>query len=430
MTGATSRQTGGATGWPLVAAGTALIAVSYGLARYAYGLYLPTLRLEFGLSASVAGALASAAYGCYCLAIAVSAALTARHRARQAAVLAGAAATLATGMIAVAPSPAALAVGIAIGGASTGLASPPLVALVAAAVRPDADEKAQTIVNAGTGLGVLVSGPSALLAAEHWRSVWALFAALSLAVTVAIATTSSATRARPHDLAGLARRRAESPPGGRRALIVGAVGLGVASSAYWTFGRDLLSAVGPTGTTAPATLWIALGAAGVLAAATGHLVARCGIGPIWAALLLSLAIATATLALQPQSLPLALASAVLFGASYVALTGVLILWASRLAPHRAATAVAGSFLLLSLGQLVGASLIGTLIDHAGWTPAFLTAAGTALACIPLAPTRHRHPNPRRSQDGHRTPAPQSCASPRPALGRPTARPAPTAPRCP
>lgn len=37
-----------ATEWRLAAAGTALIAVSYGLARYAYGLYLPTLLERLG----------------------------------------------------------------------------------------------------------------------------------------------------------------------------------------------------------------------------------------------------------------------------------------------------------------------------------------------------------------------------------------------
>ena len=41
----------------LVAPGLALIAVTYGLARFAYGLFLPELREAFELSPSVLGAM-------------------------------------------------------------------------------------------------------------------------------------------------------------------------------------------------------------------------------------------------------------------------------------------------------------------------------------------------------------------------------------
>jgi predicted MFS family arabinose efflux permease len=370
--------------WSLVAAGTALIAASYGLARYAYGLYLPTLRAEFDLSATAAGDIGSAAYGSYGLAVMAGVLLTARGYARAAAILAGATATLGTGLIAAAGSPAALASGVAIAGASTGLAFPPLVALVAATVRADARDRAQMIVNAGTGFGVVVSGPSAVLAAGHWRWSWALFAALSFVVTVAIATTTR--RAGPVAESAAPRRgrqsTAEASPR-QLPLILGAVGLGVASSAYWTFGRDLLAEAGAASHAAPA-LWTVLGAAGILGALTADLVARYRIAATWAGLLLALALSTAALALAPRSQPIAMASAVLFGGGYIALTGVLILWASRVVPGRAATAVAGVFLLLSLGQVVGAGLVGRLIGSAGWIPAFLTAAGFALASMPLA----------------------------------------------
>ncbi|WP_324277809.1 hypothetical protein [Blastococcus brunescens] len=43
----------------------AVIAVTYGLARYGYGLYLPQFRAEFGFSAGVAGWPA----GCSCSAL-------------------------------------------------------------------------------------------------------------------------------------------------------------------------------------------------------------------------------------------------------------------------------------------------------------------------------------------------------------------------
>jgi predicted MFS family arabinose efflux permease len=229
------------------------------------------------------------------------------------------------------------------------------------------------------------------VAADHWRWSWGLFAALSLAITVAIAATSS--RARPVTPRAAPRSGWGGPATasrGRLALIAGAVGLGLASSAYWTFARDLLAATG-TSSHVAAVLWTVLGAAGILAALTADLVARYRIAATWAGLLLFLALSTASLAIEPRSEPIAMASAVLFGASYIALTGVLILWAFRVMPQRAATAVAGVFLLVSLGQVLGAGVVGRLIDSAGYVPAFLTAAGFALASMPLAVGANRGP---------------------------------------
>jgi hypothetical protein len=87
------------------------------------------------------------------------------------------------------------------------------------------------------------------------------------------------------------------------------------------------------------------------------------------------------------------ASATLFGAGYIAACGVLVLWACHSAPRRAPSAVAGVFLLTSAGQLLGAGAIGALIDLAGWTPAFLAAAGVAVACTPVGALSARGTSP-------------------------------------
>jgi len=79
-----------------------------------------------------------------------------------------------------------------------------------------------------------------------------------------------------------------------------------------------------------------------------------------------------------------LASAAVFGASYVALTAVLVLWSTRITPDRAASAVAASFLALSAGQVLGAGVVGWLIDGLGWLPAFAIAA-VAVILAPRPP---------------------------------------------
>jgi predicted MFS family arabinose efflux permease len=373
--------------WPLVAAGTALIGATYGLGRYAYGLNLPVLRRELGLGASTAGALAAVAYGAYCLALVAGGRIADRGTAaaRAVAVAAGACTVAGTGAVALAGSTAALGAGVALGGLGSGLASPALAALLAARIDAGARERALTVVNAGTGLGVLVCGPAALVAADRWRVSFAAFAVLSAVVTVAVAAAAAGAAAAvapppPRELDGAAPRpwRDHAP------LVLGALGLGAAGSAYWTFGRDVLAAAG-AGDAGPAQ-WTVLGAASILGGVTGDAVARGRAGSLWAGLLVALAAGTAALALAPRSLPIALASAAAFGASFVALTGVLILWATRLQAQRPAAAVSGAFVLLSAGGVAGALVTGALIDRAGPVPAFLAAAGVALACAPLGYT--------------------------------------------
>lgn len=363
----------------LIGAGVAVTAVTYGLARYAYGLYLPELRAEFGLSASAAGALASASYAAFCVSVVASAVLTAQWSDRATATLAAATAAVGTALIAAAGTATALSVGVIVAGASTGLATPPLVSLVNRGVEPVRRGAAQTTVNAGTGVGVLVSGPSALLANGNWRLAWALFATLSLLATCAIAAFS---RDLPERSRAVATDRGRLPAGIGR-LGAASIGLGAASAAFLTFGRDLVTTSGGHGQATSALFWVVLGAAGIVAALTGDIAARIGLSRSWLLLAAGLAGSTLALALAPGSVVVVLASAAVFGASYVALTAVLLLWSTRLTPDRAATAVAASFLALSAGQVLGAGAVGWLIDGLGWLPAFaITAAAVILAPRP------------------------------------------------
>ena len=400
--------------WPLVAAATALIGASWGLGRYAYGLYLPTLRGEFGIDASAAGRIASLSYGSYGLALVAGAALSDRGRARHAAVLGGLCAALGTGAISLAGSATVLGVGVAIGGASTGLSSPAAFALIAATVPARARDRAQSLANAGTGFGIVVCASSAL-PPTHWRLAFVLFAALSVAVSVGIA--ASAGRADPVTASPRERRgaRPSHPPRAILPLVAGAFGIGAAASAYWTFGRDLIATAGATASTG-AALWLALGLASILAAATGDLLARYRFCAVWATLAAALAVSTAGLTLAPHALPIGLASAALFGAGFIALTAILIMWAARLDPHRSATAVSATLVVLSIGGLAGAAAAGAVVDHAGFRPAFLLAAGIALICAPLAYTpAARHAFEPVHQDdvrcrGNRPPVPHAYES--------------------
>src|SRR5215217_3938797 len=99
-------------------------------------------------------------------------------------VVAGAVAVV--GMTAVAGAPATwvLALGVLAAGSSSGLASPPMSEAVARSIRPGLQDRANTLINSGTSIGVALSGPAALLLAEQWRLAWAAFASIGLLVLV------------------------------------------------------------------------------------------------------------------------------------------------------------------------------------------------------------------------------------------------------
>ncbi|MDT7744301.1 MAG: hypothetical protein QOE59_3379 [Actinomycetota bacterium] len=360
----------------LAAVGMALIAVCYGLARFAYGLFVPAFRTEFGLDAASAGAVASGSYGAYCVAIVVATVATARWGPRPVAIAAGACATLGTAMIAVAPGTAVLAGGVVLAGSSTGLASPPLAQAVARSAPPRLEPRLQTVVNAGTGLGVLVSGPVALLLAGHWRWAWAAFSVAALAVTL-WAWSAVPGHGRPPRSAATS-----SPPGltasllaprGARTLLSAAGVMGLGSAAVWTFGRDLVSSAG-AGDLTGVVMWIALGAAGLLGAFAGDLTTRLGLARCWSVAMVLLAGATALLALGADVPALAVATGAVFGAVYIALTGLLLLWATRVHPERPVFGVGATFLVIALGQALGAPLLGVVADAVTLPGAFLVAA--------------------------------------------------------
>ena len=98
------------------------------------------------------------------------------------------------------------------------------------------------------------------------------------------------------------------------------------------------------------------------------------------------------LAWRPGSVVVAAGALALFGCGFVALSGVLIAWGSRLVPAAPAQATALLFIALTTGQAAGAALLGALVDAVGAPVTFVVAAGLVSAAALAAP-----------RDGRRTP---------------------------
>lgn len=379
----------------LVAPGLAMIAVTYGLARFAYGLFVPQMREAFDLSSSVLGVIGAGSYVGYCVAIVVSLVFTSRVGPRFMATAAGIVAVAGMSSVAGAPTAWVLAVGVLVAGSSTGLASPPMGEAVVLRVPEKKQDRSNTLINSGTSVGIAVSGPAALLVAEQWRAAWAAFAVIGVGVLAwnALAMPrkplqeSVAAAAYPDSRNNPEHRAEDSAEAttpalspsylfGRRSapLFVGAAGMGFASAAYWTFSRDLVVQVGGMGEAGSTLFWTVMGVSGLVGAAAGDLMRKFGLGAALKGSLLVMAAAIALLAAAPGVLPLSYLSAALFGSSYIMLTGIILVWSVAVFSERPSAGLGAGFLLIAVGQAVGSPVAGALAGTTSLTLAFLAFA--------------------------------------------------------
>lgn len=373
-----------------------MIAVTYGLARFAYGLFVPQLREAFDLSPAAIGLIGAGSYAGYCAAIVVSLVFTSRVGPRAMAAAAGVVAVVGIAAVAGAPAAWVLAVGVLVAGSSTGLASPPMGEAVALSVPEQRQDRSNALINSGTSVGVAVSGPVALLAAEQWRLAWAAFAAVGLAVLAwnALALPAKLGGKSPGSAAIAEPGRSPVTPelsGGyllrRRslALFAAASGMGFASAAYWTFSRDVVVQAGGLGESGATLFWTVIGVSGLAGAAAGDLVKRFGLGRPFAGSLFVLAGATTLLVAAPGTLALSYVSAALFGSSYIMLTGIILVWSVAVFPERPSAGIGAGFLMIAVGQVVGSPVAGTIARAAGLQTAFLTFAGLAVLTAAIRP---------------------------------------------
>lgn len=361
-----SRATG------LVVAGTALIAGTYGLVRLAYGLYLPDMQAGLGFSAGTAGGISAGASLVYCLG-ALLGFLVAPRRARSLVVAAGATAGLGAAGMALSQGVGLFAAGAMVSSAGAGLASPALVATVQRNVAARSVDRAQTVVNAGTGPGLVAAGVLALVLLPAWRAAW-----LVAAVVTAVAAALVLVLDRGPSAHGETPRIAPPAPWVRahRRLLVAALLLGAGSAAVWTYGRGLLQSAGQ-GATASTLAWVALGLGGTAVIVTARWTGRLRPATGWAVTAGVVALAPALLVSSTGHLLLALVACAAFGWGYTTATGALIAWTSQIDAARAATGTAVLFVTLVLGQALGAAGAGVLVGAAGYPATFLAAGAVA-----------------------------------------------------
>lgn len=358
----------------LVAAGTGLVATTYGLVRLAYGLFLPGVQDDLGLDVAAAGAISGGASLVYCVGALLGFLAAARH-ARLLVVGSALTATIGASGMAAAPNGPVFAAFAVASSAGAGLASPALVAVLQQNPATRRRPRAQTIVNAGTGPGLVAAGLLALLLLPNWRLAWVIAAVLTLIVGGMVVLAD-------HRDSGALPPRQSLPPvswfAAHRLILVAALLMGCGSAAVWNYGRTLLVHSG-AGAAISVAAWIALGAGSTAAVLTARWLEHREPRVAWLVTACTVAVASGTLAVVSSHMLLALAACAAFGWGYTAATGVLIAWTAQIDPSNAPAGTALLFVTLILGQAVGASAVGALLTRDGYTIAFLTAALIAAA---------------------------------------------------
>ncbi len=118
----------------VASAGIGVVGTAYGMARYGYGLLLPDIRRDYGLSTAALGAIAAGSYATYLIGSVVAGALSARVGPRVLVLIGGACGVIGMVLAGLSPGPGMLVAGMLVAGASAAFALPPFSEAVSSPV--------------------------------------------------------------------------------------------------------------------------------------------------------------------------------------------------------------------------------------------------------------------------------------------------------
>jgi predicted MFS family arabinose efflux permease len=280
-----------------------------------------------------------------------------------------------------------LAVGVLLAGAASGLAYPPYAALVAHGVPERRRDVAWSAISSGTGWGVAVAGPLAIVAGDRWRAVWVVF------IVLAVGVGAVAVLLAPRSLQPVRSGRPQlswtwfvCPRS--RPLLISAVLVGTGSAVWWSFSVDALRTAGLAANWANA-VFAACGVAGVLASVSGAVFGRVGLRRGYLAGGLLLAVSLGLLALSGSVVLGAFAAAVLFGVCYNGVIAAQGIWSSRVFADHPAAGLAAVNTALTVGTLAGPTLAGVGVTLVGYPVTLAAAAVVLLLALPFCPPTGR-----------------------------------------
>ncbi len=361
--------------------------MSFGIARYGFGLFLPDMAADFGLTNAELGAISSGAYLGYFASSIVAMTLTVRTGARIMLLTGLGLATAGMILIATAKSAPMLVIGCVLAGASPGLVFSPISEAISILFGQDDQGPAFSTMNAGEGLGAVLSAVVFLLLVD-WQTSWALFAALGLASTLGVLFL----------VPGRAQRDAQSEPitkmlwlphGDAKALLLGSFVLGVTTTVFWTFAGALvdgqsMSIFGKM-VQMRTLLWIILGLAGTAGVVAAPLLRYLGLKSTYMLAIFATGAALCLSGLATDTKTFVLMSGGVFGFAYIMATSQLGAWAMTIYAARPSSGFGLTFLIFSVGAVIGPIVAGSLAEQIGLGSTFIAAGLMTLgnlSCLP------------------------------------------------
>ncbi|GAB2689348.1 MFS transporter [Thalassiella azotivora] len=369
------------------AGGAAVVGVAFGMARYAYGLTLPDVRTEFGLSELVLGLVASGTFVGYLVGLVSAPRLSRRRGPRAPTTVGGVCGVLGATTVALAPTPAVLTAGAVLAGSAAGWVWAPYSDIVTRLVQRRHQPTLLAVITTGTSLGLV--GLAALGLAgtlTSWRWTWAgiavsaaVAALVNLRVVPRLGPVTEAEGTGPRS----PWRREMAPPLGYAVLYFAGI------TVYFTYASEAARGGGLAPSAAP-LLFALIGVGGLVALRTGRLTLAVGAPRVGVASVWVVAGALLLLAAGSGSLPVALGSAVLLGMGYMVGSSLLAIWTAQVVPDRPGDAFTISLVIGAVTSIATPAGVGALVPDLGLpTVLALAAAVTAVGVLPLL--RRRRP---------------------------------------
>jgi len=371
----------------LVLPGITMIAVTYGLARFSFGLLLPEMKASLEMSEFVSGLVSSLFYLAYCFTIILSTVLTTREGPKRMIILAGLSAFIGLLLMSVTPNALVLALGVLLAGGSTGLVSPPYGAAISLWITEDKQGKANTWVNSGTSLGIIISGAGSILLTPNWRMTYLIYAVLTLIILVwnfrVIPKAGKSSNSLMFQKGNLSIRGVK----GAAPLILASLIMGISTAHFWTFSKTFIETAGNYNSWQLSGFWITIGIFGVLGGFSGSLIEKGGLSFAYKLGSLFVASASIILSIAPENWFMSYLSAGIFGSSYIFLTGVILVWGIKVFIANASLGIGIPFLILAVGQVIGSLFAGVLIGTFGYAVSFTLYGIFGLTAIFIGPKR-------------------------------------------
>ncbi|MGW3568605.1 YbfB/YjiJ family MFS transporter [Streptomyces sp. NPDC000941] len=362
-------------------------ASALGLARFAYGLLLPAMREDLHWTLAEAGGMGTA-NGLGYLVGALATSTIVRRWGTTAAFRAGMALTaVSLASTVVSNAYVALLAARALAGMTGAVVFVTGGVIASRIAARGGSGLPVTVYFAGTGLGIVVSGAAIPALGEHWRLAWgglALAAALATAVSWTAASTQDDTQ---RTGSGRARLRSLRRPA--LAYLLFAAGYITYITFLSAYLADRNASLGQVVLT-----WTVLGLAVIAAPALWSRPAAQWPGTRALATLLAVLGAGSALALAAPTPPVILLSALVYGATFMAVpAAVTTLINTHTAPADWTATLAAFTTVFAAGQTAGPWIAGVAADH---TSTEATLGWTALLCAAaalIAATGHRRPGP-------------------------------------